>query len=96
MRVTGVEGGLPAGTPLLGVGRFDQVEPVDRKRTFWRTASALLTEAGDLLATASIVFRGGPVYSSRQLDYFRARTAPDLFRRMFPGYARSADPGVSC
>ena len=86
--LTLLDGALPAGTPLIGVGRFDQVEPVDRKRTFWRTASALLTEAGDLLATASIVFRGGPDYSSRQMDYFRARTAPDLFRRMFPGYAR--------
>ena len=94
--VTLLDGALPAGTPLIGVGRFDQVEPVDRKRTFWRTASALLTEAGDLLATASIVFRGGADYSSRQMSYFRDRTPPDLFRRMFPGYARSADPGVSC
>jgi len=86
--LTLLDGALPAGTRLIGVGRFDQVEPIDRKRTFWRTASALLTETGDLLATASIVFRGGSDYSTRQMEYFRERTPPDLFRRMFPGYAR--------
>lgn len=76
--------GMPAAsTPLVAVGRFDQVEPIDRRRTFWRTSTALLTGAGDLLATASIVFRGGPEYSARQMDFFRARTSPELFRRMF-------------
>ena len=75
------------GTPLIAAGRFDAVTPVDRRRTFWRTESALLTADGTLLARGSIVFRGGPEYSSRQLGYFRGRTAPDVFGRMFPNYA---------
>ncbi|MBI2528531.1 MAG: hypothetical protein HYV93_21420 [Candidatus Rokubacteria bacterium] len=86
--LTLLDGALPAGTAVIGAGRFARVEPIDRRRTFWRTASALLTETGTPLATASIVFRGGPEYSARQMDYFRARTAPDLFRRMFPRHAR--------
>jgi hypothetical protein len=60
---------------------------MDRRRAFWRVESALMTEAGAVLATASIVYRSGAEYSERQLDYFRARTAPALFRRMFPTHA---------
>jgi hypothetical protein len=74
------------GTPLIAAGRFDAVTPVDRKRTFWRTESALLTGDGIVLARGSIVFRGGPEYSARQLEYFRGRTAPDVFGRMFPNH----------
>jgi hypothetical protein len=63
------------------------VTPVDRKRTFWRTESTLSTSSGALIATASIVFRGGADYSERQMAYFKARTPPGIFRRMFPNYA---------
>jgi hypothetical protein len=72
---------------LVAAGRFADVTPVDRKRTFWRTESALATASGRLLASASIVFRGGPDYSERQIPYFKPRTPPDVFRRMFPNYA---------
>jgi hypothetical protein len=72
---------------VVAAGRLGDVTAVDRKRTFWRTAPALLTEEGEVLATASIVFRGGREYSSRQLDYFRPRTPPEVFARMFPRYA---------
>jgi hypothetical protein len=72
---------------VIAAGRFDDVKPVDRRRLFWRTETALLTSHGALLATASIVFRGGGEYSARQMEYFRARTAADIFRRMFPNYA---------
>ena len=75
--------------PLLAAGRFDAVVPVDRRRTFWRTHSALLAEDGRMLATAAIVFRAGAEYSSRQMAYFRARTDAEIFARMFPGYAGS-------
>ena len=78
----------PWGEPLVAAGRFADVAPVDRKRTFWRTESALMTEAGALLASASIVFRGGAEYSARQMEFFRRRTPPDVFRRMFPNHAR--------
>ncbi len=74
--------------PLLAAGRFADVTPIDRKRTFWRTESALLGPDGAPLATASIVFRGGADYSARQMEYFRPRTPPEIFRRMFPNYAR--------
>lgn len=93
--VTLLDGMPPAHVPLIALGRFDQVEPIDRRRTFWRTSTALLTEAGGLLATASIVFRGGLDYSARQMDFFRTRTSPEIFRRMFPGYAGERRPGVS-
>jgi hypothetical protein len=76
---------LPAG-PLLAAGRFADVQPVDRKRTFWRTASTLCDAAGTVLATAAIVFRGGPEYSERQVPFFRSRTDAPTFRRMFPNY----------
>jgi hypothetical protein len=72
---------------LVAAGRFSDVTPVDRKRTFWRTESALSTASGRILATASIVFRGGPDYSERQIPYFKPRTPPDVFRRMFPNYS---------
>ena len=77
---------LPAARPLLALGRFADVEPVDRKRTFWRTAGFLFGGEGELLATAAIVFRGGTDYSARQVPYFKARTEPDAFARMFPNY----------
>lgn len=77
---------LPAAGPLLAAGRFRDVEPVDRKRTFWRTASALFDAEGGMLATAAIVFRGGAEYSARQVPYFRSRTDPATFVRMFPSY----------
>jgi len=41
---------------LVAAGRFAEVAPVDRKRTFWRTESTLSTASGKVLATASIVF----------------------------------------
>ncbi len=72
--------------PLIAAGRFDAVKPVDRKRTFWRTETALMAAAGAPVATASIVFRGGADYSARQMAYFRPRTPPEIFRRMFPDY----------
>ena len=78
----------PFAGPLLGAGRFADVKPVDRKRTFWRTETALLGADGAPLATASIVFRGGADYSMRQMEYFRPRTPPEIFRRMFPKYAQ--------
>ncbi|HEX7786326.1 MAG TPA: hypothetical protein VF653_08895 [Methylomirabilota bacterium] len=75
--------------PLLAAGRLDAVAPVDRRRTFWRTHSALLTGDGSVLATAAIVFRAGADYSARQMAYFRSRTDPAVFARMFPAYAGS-------
>ena len=71
---------------LIASGRFADVTPVGRKRTFWRTESALSTSSGTLIATASIVFRGGNDYSERQMAYFKPRTPPDVFRRMFPNH----------
>jgi hypothetical protein len=76
-----------ADAPLVAAGRFDAVTAVDRKRTFWRTETALLGADGSVIASASIVFRGGADYSAQQMDYFRPRTPPDIFRRMFPNYA---------
>jgi len=72
---------------LVASGRFADVTPIDRKRTFWRTESTLSTSSGALIATASIVFRGGTDYSERQMAYFKPRTPPEVFRRMFPNYA---------
>jgi hypothetical protein len=77
----------PVPGPLTAIGRFADVTPVDRRRTFWRTRSGLLAADGTVLATATIVFRPGPEYSARQMGYFRARTDPEIFARMFPGYA---------
>ena len=77
---------LPAGAPLLAAGRFTDVEPVDRKRTFWRTRTALLDTEGGVLATANIVFRGGTEYSARQVPYFKLRADATSFSRMFPNY----------
>jgi hypothetical protein len=76
----------PAG-PLIGAGRFDAVEPLDRRRAFWRTETALMSGDGALVATAAIVFRAGPEYSARQMEHFRMRTTPEIFVRMFPNYA---------
>jgi hypothetical protein len=73
--------------PLVAAGRFADVTPIDRKHTFWRTESTLTTASGRLLATASIIFRGGPDYSARQIPYFKPRTPPEVFRAMFPNYA---------
>jgi hypothetical protein len=72
--------------PLDAVGRFESVTPVDRRRTFWRTHSALLAADGTVLATAAIVFRAGADYSARQMAFFRSRTDPEIFARMFPNY----------
>ena len=66
---------------LVAAGRFADVTPVDRKRTFWRTESTLRTASGALMASASIVFRGGPDYSERQIPSFKPRTPPEIFRR---------------
>jgi len=76
-----------ASGPVTAVGRFADVTPVDRRRTFWRTRSALLAADGTLLATAAIVFRAGADYSERQMAFFRARTDPAIFERMFPNHA---------
>jgi len=73
--------------PVTAVGRFADVTPVDRRRTFWRTRSTLLAADGTLLATADIVFRAGADYSDRQMAFFRSRTAPEVFERMFPNHA---------
>ena len=73
--------------PLVAVGRFEAVTPVDRRRTFWRTHSALVAADGAVLATAAIVFRAGADYSTRQMAFFRSRTAPEIFARMFPNHA---------
>jgi hypothetical protein len=77
---------LPFDLPLVAAGRFADVLPIDKRRTFWRTECALMTAAGELLATASIVFRGGLDYSRRQMAYFRMRTPPAVFQRMFPNH----------
>jgi len=81
-----LEPDLPAAGIVVAAGRFDRVARVDRKGTFWRSELALGTATGKVLATASIVFRGGPEYSARQMPFFRARTPADIFRRMFPNY----------
>ena len=82
-----LEPDLPADGAVVAAGRFDRVTPVDRKGTFWRSELALGTPAGKALATASIIFRGGPEYSERQIPYFRSRAPADVFRRMFPNHA---------
>jgi hypothetical protein len=81
------EAELPADGAVVAAGRFDRVAPVDRKGTFWRSALALGTAAGKVLATASIIFRGGPEYSTSQMPYFRSRAPVNVFRRMFPNHA---------
>ena len=78
---------LPATGPLFAAGRFADVTPVDRKRTFWRTTCALFDEDGRVLAEAVIVFRGGPEWSARQIPYFRAGADAATFARMFPNYS---------
>ena len=60
---------------------------LDRKRTFWRTETALIAADGNPVATASIVFRGGADYSARQLAYFCPRTPPETFARRVPNYS---------
>ena len=81
-----LEPDLPADGVVVAAGRFDRVTRVDRKGTFWRSELALGTAAGKTLATASIIFRGGPEYSERQIPYFRSRAPIEVFRRMFPNY----------
>jgi hypothetical protein len=88
LRVTLHQPEAGARGPLVAAGRFDAVTAVDRRQSFWRTASALLAADGSPIATASIVFRGGPEYSASQMAYFRARTPPDIFRRTFPNHSR--------
>ncbi len=78
---------VPRNEPLIAAGRFADVTPIDKKRTFWRTECALSTAAGTPLASASIVFRGGAEYSAQQMRYFRQRAPGDTFRRMFPNHA---------
>ena len=73
-------------TECAAPGRFADVTPVDRNRTFWRAACALFGEEGDPLAEAVIVFRGGAEWSARQMPYFKARTDAGTFARMFPSY----------
>ena len=87
IRVTLLHPDAVAPGPITAIGRFADVTPVDRRRTFWRTRSGLLAADGVLLATATIVFRPGVEYSERQMSYFRARTDPEIFARMFPAYA---------
>jgi hypothetical protein len=77
----------PVVGPVLAGGHFDAVTAVDRRRTFWRTHGALVGADGAVLATAAIVFRAGADYSARQMTYFRSRTDPEVFARMFPAYA---------
>jgi hypothetical protein len=72
--------------PVTAVGRFADVTPVDRRRAFWRTRSALVADDGAPLAIASIVFRAGADYSARQIPFFRSRTDPAIFARMFPNH----------
>ncbi len=81
-----VTGASAAATELTVFGRFDEVTRVDRRGSFRRTA-VTLAAADVVIARASIVFRGGPEYSARQIGYFQGRTAPDVFSRMFPNYA---------
>jgi hypothetical protein len=85
--VTLLTSSMPVGVPLVAAGRFADVTPIDKRRTFWRTETALTTADGAPCAAATIVFRGGDDYSRRQLPYFRARTTPAIFRRMFPSHA---------
>jgi hypothetical protein len=47
----------------------------------------MLAADGTLIASATIVFRPGVEYSERQMSYFRSRTDPEIFARMFPAYA---------
>ena len=81
--------------PVTAVGRFADVTPVDRRRTFWRTRSGLLAADGTLLATAAIVFRAGADYSERQMAFFRSRTDPEIFERMFPNHRGEGRDGGS-
>ena len=83
---------LPAGAPLLAAGRFDDVTPIDRRRTFWRTVCGLFDAEGMPIASAVVVFRGGTEYSVRQIPFFRARATPAAFARMFPNYCDGASP----
>jgi hypothetical protein len=80
------EPSAPFDEPLIAAGRFADVAPIDKKRSFWRTETTLSTASGVLLATGSIVFRGGTDYSARQIPYFKPRTPPAVFRQMFPNY----------
>ena len=80
------EAEMPLDEPLVAGGRFAEVTPIDKRRTFWRTESSLRTASGRLLATGSIVFRGGREYSERQIPFFRSRTTAEALRQMFPAY----------
>jgi len=76
----------PFDEPLVAAGRFADVAPIDKKRSFWRTETTLSTASGLLIATGSVVFRGGADYSARQIPYFKPRTPPAVFRQMFPNH----------
>jgi hypothetical protein len=86
LAISMLEPELPGDGAVVAAGRFDRVAPVDRKRTFWRSELALGTSGGKVLATASIIFRGGAEYSALQIPYFRSRAPVDIFRRMFPNH----------
>src|SRR5262249_49239393 len=75
---------IPLGEPLIAGGRFAEVTPIDKRRTFWRTETSLRTASGRLLATGSIVFRGGPEYSQRPIPYFKSRSTPPTLPPLFP------------
>lgn len=92
IQVTLHRSALPAGGPLLALGRFADVTPIDRRRTFWRTACGLFDAEGEPLASAVVVFRGGTDYSVRQIPYFRERTTAATFARMFPNYCDGVSP----
>jgi hypothetical protein len=83
--VTWHEPGARIAGTVVAAGRLADVTPVDRRRAFWRTAPVLLDEASQVVASASIVFRGGAEYSERQLGYFRSRMPAERFARAFPG-----------
>ena len=50
--------------------------PSTRSASFWRTETTLSTASGLLLATGSVVFRGGTDYSARQIPYFKPALRP--------------------
>ena len=92
IQVTLHQSALPAGVPLLAAGRFADVTPIDRRRSFWRAVCDLSDLQGTPLASAVVVFRGGADYSARQVPYFRERTTAAAFARMFPNYCDGVSP----
>ena len=78
---------LPAAGPLLAAGRFADVEPVDRKRTFWRTAARCFDAEGGRARDGEhrLSRRDGVVGPTGALLQGRGPTARS-FARMFPSY----------